>query len=268
MGGVKTPEIILTCICGIFQDTEGREIPIVDVISFLSDTGEAFAKPSVESGSGRGCTLVCFQNGIDILSGKSVQEILVSLGNNFVIQKRIHCHESISTIYAESVNTFRVITYRWKDKYYHMPITMRIGQGGKYLDNAHAGGMFIAIDDDGTLHKTARTEFKTEYTAHPDTGVVFDGYKIDLLPNVIEAAERMCLMVPQVGSINWDFTIGADGSPIVIEANMEGGSIWLSEMAHGCSPFGERTSEVLRWINLMKRTPASQRYKYQFGKME
>lgn len=78
----------------------------------------------------------------------------------------------------------------------------------------------------------------------------------------------MCLMVPQVGSINWDFTIGADGSPIVIEANMEGGSIWLSEMAHGCSPFGERTSEVLRWINLMKCTPASQRYKYQFGKME
>lgn len=38
-----------------------------------------------------------------------------------------------------------------------MPLALRIGQGGSYLDNAHAGGMFIGVNDLGELNEEAFT---------------------------------------------------------------------------------------------------------------
>ena len=129
---------------------------------------------------------------------------------------------------------------------------MRIGQGGNFLDNAHAGGMFIAVDNDGTLHKKAFTEFRNEYTQHPDTKIKFEDYKIDLFPEVIKAAIQMHESVPQIGCCNWDFTIDITGTPMLIEANMnngkQGGGIWLIEMAHGVGAFGDNTAEILQWL--------------------
>jgi len=144
---------------------------------------------------------------------------------------------------------------------------MRIGSGGSYLDNAHAGGMFIAVDDDGTLHKTAFTEFKTEYTKHPDTGIVFEGYKIEGFKRVIEAAIKMHENLLQVGSINWDFTIDEKGDPLLIEANIGCGSIWMSEMSHGKGCFGNKTAEALDWLRFMNSISPKERRKYPFGRM-
>ena len=262
---VKMPKAYISATSGIYHDDNLTELPFSEVISKVSNIGEAFIKPTVDTSSGKGCSLVCFLNGIDIITGRTVAEIIKLMGKDFVLQERVICHESIRKVYPDSVNTFRIITYRWQDGYYHMPIIMRIGQGGNYLDNAHAGGMFIAIDDDGTVHKTAFTEFKQEYIKHPDTGLVFEGYRIDLLPKVIEATKKMCNTISQVGCINWDFTIDAAGEPVLIEANMNGGSIWLVEMAHGCGGFGEKTPEVLKWLKKMKKVGITEYDKYQYG---
>lgn len=62
-------------------------------------------------------------------------------------------------LYSEAVNTFRVITYLWDGEVFHVPLALRIGQGGSYLDNAHAGGMFIGVNDLGELNDEAFTEF-------------------------------------------------------------------------------------------------------------
>ena len=124
-----------------------------------------------------------------------------------MLQERIQCHKDIAAIYPGSVNTFRIMTYRWKDQFFTCPVIMRIGQGGSYLDNAHAGGMFIGINADGTLNKTAFTEWKKEFTKHPDTGLEFHGYRIPLFPKVIDAAKKMHDTMPQIGVANWDFTL-------------------------------------------------------------
>ena len=142
---------------------------------------------------------------------------------------------------------------------------MRIGQGGNYLDNAHAGGMFIAIDDDGTLHKKAFTEFNNQYFEHPDSKIVFDGYKINLFPKVLESAKRMHRLLPQVGIVNWDFTIDENGNPVLIEANISGGSIWLIQIAHGKGAFGNATIEILEWIKYMNKASYEDKRKYKFG---
>lgn len=143
----------------------------------------------------------------------------------------------------------------------HAPAIIRIGQGGNYLDNAHAGGIFVAVDDDGTLHETAFTEFRQKFTQHPDTGITFKGWKINGFPDVLRAAERMHEMIPQIGVVNWDFTIDENGSPTLMEGNMRYGSIWLGQMAYGKAIFGDDTAEILQWTRKMRSLKRSQRMK-------
>ena len=124
--------------------------------------------------------------------------------------------------------------------------------------------MFIAVDNDGTLHKTAFTEFNTQFTEHPDTHVKFEGWKIHPFPEVLKAARKMHEAIPQVGVINWDFTIDEAGEAILMEGNMLSGSIWLIEMAHGKAVFGEDTAEILQWTRKMKSMKQSNRPAYRF----
>lgn len=264
---VKMPNTIISCTKGVLRNQDNRFINLTEAKQILKDIGTVFIKPTLDSSSGRGCSLLNIKNGIDLLSNQDIDTVLSSLGRDYVIQERIVCHESISTIYPKSVNTFCVITYRWKDQILFMPAIMRIGQGGNTLDNAHAGGMFIAIDNDGTLHNTAFTEFKNEFKNHPDTNIKFDGYQIPLFSKVIESAQKMHELMPQIGVINWDFTINDNGEPVLIEANLRNGSIWFIQMSHGKGIFGEKTAEVLQWMKQMKKCKATERYKYEFGKM-
>lgn len=265
--GVKMPRTYMSATRGMYRDAYYRAITLSKAYEIMRDIGEIFIKPSVDSNSGKGCLIANIKDGTDVLSGKKIEALLDELGDDFVVQERLMCNSSIAKIYDGSVNTFRIITYRWKEEILVMPIIMRIGQGGNYLDNAHAGGMFIAVENDGTLHEKAFTEFKNEYLKHPDSGVVFKDYKIDNVQKVIESAKIMHEAIPQIGSVNWDFTIDDSGDAVLIEANLNGGSIWLIEMAHGVGAFGDKTREVLKWIRLMKRIPHSKRKKYMFGNM-
>lgn len=264
---VCTPQTIFSCVNGLLRNHENNFISRKQALSLLAERA-VFVKPTIGSHSGIGCMIIEGGGDKDKRSGKKLDYIFRQLGKNYIVQECITCHSSIRKIYAQSVNTFRVITYIWHGSIEHMPVIMRIGQGGAYLDNAHAGGMFIAISDDGILHKNAFTEFCKSYSAHPDSGVVFEGYRIEHFSRVLEAAKKMHQAIPQVGCINWDFTINEQGIPVLIEGNMRGGSIWLIEMAHGCGAFGKNTPEVLRWLRLCKKVSPAERDNFAYGFMD
>ena len=249
--GVKMPKTIFSAANGILRDSEYNITDLSTIRKNLT-RGVYFAKPAVETGSGKGCFLLNSDS-------DSFKKEIQTLGKDFVIQERISCSKSISMLYPRSVNTFRIMTYIWDNRIEIVPVVLRIGQGNAFLDNAHAGGMFIAVNNDGTLHKKAFTEFKDEFAVHPDSHIRFDGYKIDNLSKVIKSAKRMHSAIPQLGVINWDFTIGEDEEPILIEANTSAGGIWIFQMAWGCGPFGKRTAEILRWIREQKNTPKNKR---------
>lgn len=263
--GIKMPTTILTYVCGLFRNKELRVISKEEAMSCIKDVGEVFIKPTVESGSGKGCFIASFHNGIDEISGKSISDVL-DIEEDYAVQERLRCHESISKLYNNSVNTFRIITYRWKDRFGCFPSLMRIGKGGSTLDNAHAGGIFIGITADGKLKKDAFTEFHDVYSVHPDSGVVFEKHSIPLFPKVLEAAFQMHETLPELGCVNWDFTLDENGTPILIEANISDGSIWLSQMSNGVGAFGQDTPEILEWIHKMEGVKLSDRYKYRFGR--
>lgn len=263
---VRMPETIVSCVFGLFRDQLNQTISKENAIELLFERQNLFAKPSIDSSSGDRCMVLDFLNGIDLSTGKKVDEIIEALGDSFVIQRRIQCHDSISKIHSSSVNTFRIMTYRWREEIKHLPIIMRIGKGGSKVDNAHAGGIFVAIDDDGTMHEWAVTEFNDKYSEHPDTHIVFKNHTIPMVKDIIASANNMHATIPQLGAINWDFTINKDGQPVLIEANINGGSIWLFELAHGCGAFKEDTAEVLLWMKKMRKLKPKDREKHYFGK--
>lgn len=263
---IDTPKILFSCIYGAFRNSDNEFITRQEFEKEFNNIGEVFIKPSINTSQGKGCAVVNMKNGTDKISGKQSKEIIDDLGKNFAVQEKIVCHESLSKIYPYSVNSFRIITYRWKNEIYHMPVTVRFGQGGNKIDNAHAGGISVGVNDDGTLHKKSFTEFNDRLTEHPDTHIVFEGYKIPYFDKLIAAAKKMHMLIPQMGNYNWDFTLNEKGSPVLIEVNIVNGSIWPAQMAHGKGVFGDKTAEVLQWLKFMNKLPEHERKNFLFGR--
>lgn len=266
---VKCVETVASCRRGLFYVQEDIVNSIDILVAKVSELNcLLFLKPSVDSSSGENCRLIHLVNGVDKVSGESGKIILQKYNGNFLIQKLLKCHDSVRKIYPNSVNTFRVITYRWKNEIYHCPTIMRIGRGNSFVDNAHAGGMFIGISDEGNLKRQAFTEFKDEFFEHPDTHLVFDGYKIEGFPKVLNAAKKMHAVIPEIGVVNWDFTLDETNEPVLIEINIGYGSLWMTQMANGVGAFMDNTDEILLWIKKMRSVNVDERYKYKFGNME
>ena len=247
--GVKTPQIYLSCVHGILRNSSMDIISLDEAVNNLENIGKVFIKPTLDSNSGRGCGIFNFQNGIDIISGKSIKEVILKAGNNFNFQEIIETCKSIKNLHPNSVNTFRITTYIWDNKICHFPIIIRIGRGKSILDNAHQGGIFIGVEDNGQFKECAFTEFNDKYDNHPDTEIIFSLYSIPETPEVLTAIKKIHKRFPQIGMISWDATIDEDGNIVIIEMNMEGQSVWLSQMAHGKGAFGENTEAILKMIS-------------------
>ena len=251
--GIKTPRVVCSCTSGVYRNGDYRIVPKEQIIRLIDNKGKFFFKPSVDSDSGRGCCIVEFVNGIDGKSGKTIEDILDQVQNGWVIQDIVKTSTALSNLSPTSVNTFRIMTYIWKGKIYSVPSILRIGRAGAFVDNAHAGGIFIGIDDDGSLHEEAFTEFQERFFEHPDTHISFKGYSIKQFPLVLDAAKRLHELIPQVGIINWDFTLDENDEPLLIEANTLKGGIWIFQMAHGKGPFGDNTEEILEWLRKARK---------------
>lgn len=270
--GVKMPHTIVSCTHGVLRDCENHIITSAMADELVKREGVGFVKPTVDSCSGENCRKIHKDDILTFCRNKliinEINGIRGGYRQDFVIQRLLVCHETIQALYAGSVNSFRVITYFWKGQVEVMPLIIRIGQGGHYLDNAHQGGMFCAVCDDGTMGNHAVTEFNDQFKEHPDTHVVFATHRIAHVNKVITAAKRMHAAIPQLGVVNWDFTVDEGGEAVLIEANCANGSVWLPQMAHGIGAFGERTAEVLQWLRFMKRLKPSERERFVGGWME
>lgn len=246
--GVRLPQIYVICANGTFLDSERNLINIEQAISILSNAGSVAVKKSVESSSGRDVMICNFVNGIDLKSGEKVSDIInnMKIGGNFKVEEKINQYHELEYIYSKSLNTFRVITYILDNRIFCAPLSMRIGRSGSEVDNIHHGGIVIGVSQDGELMGEAYSEFQERFTKHPDSNVVFKGYRISKVSEIIEAAKRLHVRVPFMKMLSWDLSIDSDGKVVLIELNATGQSIWFPQMVNGKSLFGENTKEVLQ----------------------
>lgn len=263
--GIHTPEVIYSCSKGFIVDSSQNKCQEDVMIESLAKEKEFFIKVSVDSCGGAGCKLYTNKYPGTPSSEQDILKIIQSFGCDYSIQRCIQCHPCLKTLHPQSVNSIRVMTYRWRGEILTTPVIVRIGIGSMQVDNASAGGIFIGISDEGIMLPFAVNKYGKRYSEHPDSGVKFDGYRIEFIPKILTEAKRLHRAIPQVGVVNWDFTIGKNGEIILIEGNMRSGSPWLFQMTHGVTPFGNNTAEILQWTRKMKRLSLSQRANHTFG---
>lgn len=249
INNVRTPEIYLSCTDGVYRKNNSVFIDRKLAVDAISNIGAAFIKPSRDSNSGKGCAPVNMENGIDLISGESAKEIISKSGKNFNIQELVRNSKELSSLHASSINTFRIVTYILKGNVFHGPAILRIGRNGNRCDNAHQGGLFVGIDDEGYLLECAYTEFQERFNVHPDSGVQFKGVSIPNFNDVLNTVHMLHQRIPQIKLISWDATINDKGEIIIIEMNLIGQAIWPSQMAHGKGFFGDNTEDILRLIS-------------------
>lgn len=246
---VKLPHTYIVNSSGIFYDRNRKIISANKAVDLLKNIGNSVLKVTVGESSGRGVTMHNFENGIDNNTGRSIKSLLEDYKENFIVQDRIIPNEKFSALYNKSINTIRIVTYIIDDKIYHAPLTLRIGRGGKEVDNIHAGGLAIGLSDNGILNKVAFTEMQQRFEKHPDSGVVFEGYVIPHIKNIINAAKRLHEKTPHLKMISWDFTVDKDDNIVLLEINIMAQSVWFPQMVNGKSFFGENTERILQLIS-------------------
>ncbi len=248
--GVRTPRTLLSRTPRGFADGDYSPLTLSSALALFSDLGDAVIKRAVGSSSGRDVRFLTMRSGVDERTGERAADILAAFGNHLIVQERVIPHPALSALYPRAVNALRVITYRRGDYIGVCPVTLRVGAGGGEVDNVHAGGIVVAVDEGGRLFPTGyrlrRGDCRETYTAHPDTGEIFSGRQVPLYGEILRAARVFHARTPGMGVVSWDFTASAEGEVILIEANLVGGGVWFPQIASATPLFGKDTAEMVR----------------------
>ncbi len=209
----------------------------------------AVIKPSRES-RGHGVRRLHVENGSTNLDGKRIGEVFDAYGRDFLVQKFIEQHPAMNALNPTSANTIRLLTYRSGMEVMLIYAVIRIGQKGQVIDNESSGGISARINPDGTLAKYAYGAPGNDMVEKTDVGITLEGYEIPSFQTVVETAKRLHYRLPYFNIAAWDFSVGQDGTPILIEWNANPD---LSQSAYGPA-FGDLTERIIQECYQNKNT--------------
>lgn len=142
-------------------------------------------------------------------------------GEKFFIQYYIEeQHPDMRKLYPKAINTIRIATVRDVNtgKIELMGCMLLMGANEAIVSNWHYGGVIINIEDNGYLNKYGFSYSEKRIVKHPDTGVVFENFKVPFFEEAKTMAIRCHEMFYGIHSVGWDFAITLEG-PVFIEAN-------------------------------------------------
>ena len=152
---------------------------------------------------------------------------LVSNKQN-LLEERIVQNEEMNRLYPDAINTLRVVTINSNGKITVPFVALRIGTGGRHVDNFHAGGCFAPVNDDGLIDKPAIDKENRVYEVHPDTKTSIVGFKVPMFQDVIKQCKEMAKVTPEIGYTGWDMAIGEKGVDVVEANQLPGYDIYQS----------------------------------------
>lgn len=209
--------------------------------NICSNLDAAIIKPSRES-RGHGVRRLHVEDSVTNLDGKRIGDIFSSYGQDFLVQEFIEQHPAMSALNPTSANTIRLLTYRSGMDVMLIYAVIRIGQKDQVIDNESSGGISARINPDGKLAKYAYGAPGNDMVEKTDVGVTLEGYEIPNFQAVVETAKRQHYRLPYFNLAAWDFSVGKDGTPILIEWNANPD---LSQSAFGPA-FGDLTERIIQ----------------------
>ena len=222
--GVSTPQNVLySSNRKLYSFATKKEMAATDLLKH--DDCELFCK-IVDGECGNGIFKLTIQNGQCRVNGqpKNVDEVWGMLtSGRYLAQSVIKQHELLASLHPQSINTLRIVTVKsLKDGVIRVfPSILRVGTGDSIVDNTSKGGICVGIDLDSAFLKKYgfyKPQYGRKTPCHPDSGVVFENFKIPFLHQAIQQALYFHSMLPGIHSVGWDIAIGESG-PIFIEGN-------------------------------------------------
>lgn len=213
-------------------------------------------KPTVGSSSGRGVRLFVKEKEVykDIQNGDILnEEYLKNFGRDFIIQESLKQSDYLAQFNQTSVNTIRLFTYRSvvNDKVYILWQIIRIGQKGSFVDNAHAGGLFVGINKYGKLQDCFYNQYGDRFDEFNGINLKRVSYYIPNWENVKQFAKSIANNVAHHRLIQHDIMLDDENRPRLIEYNVDAPGIWTAHFT-GQQVFGEFTDEIMQYCSRNK----------------
>lgn len=202
-----------------------RDISMDGLAAFIKGKDVIFAKPN-NGTSGYGIEKL---RPADFADVGALYDYLTGPQKQFgLLEQEIRQHPAISALYPLSINTFRIVTLvDDKGEAHIVYTTLKMGDGGRFVDNLDNGGMCVPVDPErGCLVGVAHTARLEVLDRHPYTGVVFDGYKLPFIYEAHAMVKEAALVVPQIRYSGWDICIMPDGPAVVESNNYPGYDFW------------------------------------------
>lgn len=203
-----------------FSDFLGRKwidmsgATLSDFEEFLNGLDVIISKPTAEA-CGRGIEKL---NVADFQSAKALYKHLTDI-NSGLCEEFVVQHKDVSTLYPHSVNTYRIVTVFTEGEPHIVYAFIRIGNGGRFVDNINAGGMAAPVNiETGVIQYPAFDKDSKYYETHPYTNCPIQGYKLPMWKESTELVLKAATVVPQVGYVGWDVAVTERG-PVLIEGN-------------------------------------------------
>lgn len=229
----------------------------VDNILNGIDCKELIVKPTLSS-SGKGVEKF-FRDGSTWVNKKneilSLEYLNMNYKNDCIVQEAFIQHPFFSQFNESSVNSIRMVSYRDSLGLIHVLNSfLRIGTKGSVVDNAHAGGMFVGVDNEGRLGKYVCDQYGRKQTFFNNIDFSTGSFVIPHWNSICEKVVELSHYIIHHDLIAWDVILDTEGKPHILEVNVGGYGGWAFQFTSG-SMFGDYTDDVMKTsIQRMKET--------------
>lgn len=247
MPEVKFPDALVRNIEGVFYDKDRNIITKEEAESLISEHEKVVVKPATDNGFGKGVELI----------ERGKLKVTESFKKNYLVQKLILQHPSLSAFNKSSVNVVRVVTMFLGDKVFHLTSAFRFGGEGSFTDNRSTkdgrGMTIVGIDEEGKLRE--KGYFSCGISSEKShSGIIFKGYEIPKYKEMVDIALKQHSRFPSIRIIGWDFTVDREENVVVVEYNIKYPGVLYYQWVNG-PLFGDKTEEILDEI---KKLPQSE----------
>lgn len=196
---------------------------------------EMIAKP-VRGVGGHGVQVIQEEQGeiVAILAGKRMPLDQMEIHERMILEELVIQHPNMAEVYADSVNTLRIQTLLTKDgEAIVLGCLARFGRNRARVDNLGSGGIGLGVHaSSGRLFPEGWDYAEIRYDRHPETGVVFDGFRIPRWDELIALVKRAQEHFPFYRLLGFDIAITLEG-PVIIEINPQPDNVNLEA---SCGP--------------------------------
>lgn len=245
------PETVIRKIGGNFFDSDYNPIDFENAHNILLNSyTDMVIKPS-KSNNGRGVAKFNIRDNKIYFNEKNISfiDLLKIYNKDFIIQKAIEQHPNMAAPHPSSVNTIRIVTFRWKGEIRYLFAFARFGINNDIRDNATVDlSPAVGITDSGEFFEVGINKGGQTFTHHPTTNFCFAD--LNPIPNYEEFKQFIKdshKKFIHLDIISWDIAVGLDGKPIILECNFAGSTPFYQLVSQ--KPFfGDLTEEVLEYI--------------------